>query len=83
MILPSMHRKNLKIDRPIQYQVKKYIEKLLSSKDPLIFGKPLRGLLKNVWSFRIGDYRMLCTINQNQLTILALDIAHRCEVYKH
>ncbi|WP_232219802.1 type II toxin-antitoxin system RelE/ParE family toxin [Collinsella sp. 4_8_47FAA] len=32
--------------------------------------------------YRVGDYRILCDINDGRLVILVVDVAHRREVYK-
>mgnify|MGYP001198765838 CR=1 FL=1 len=76
-------KKFKKLDKSVQSQVKKYIEKLLKSEDPIAFAKPLGFNLKNLWRFRIGNYRMICQIEKNELVILAIDIAHRKEIYEN
>lgn len=37
---------------------------------------------KGEWRYRVGDYRILCDINDGRLVILVVDVAHRREVYK-
>ena len=32
--------------------------------------------------YRIGDYRLICSIEDDRLVILALCVGHRSEVYK-
>ncbi|OYQ68882.1 addiction module toxin RelE [Wohlfahrtiimonas chitiniclastica] len=49
--------------------------------DPRVSGKPLKGNLGELWRYRIGDYRVLCDIQDDQLIILAALIGHRKEVY--
>ena len=39
-------------------------------------------VLAGVWRYRVGDYRILCDINDGRLVILVVDVAHRREVYK-
>ncbi|MBS7829353.1 type II toxin-antitoxin system RelE/ParE family toxin [Wohlfahrtiimonas chitiniclastica] len=39
--------------------------------DPRVLGKPLKGNLGELWRYRIGDYRVLCDIQDDQLIILA------------
>ncbi|MFC1643706.1 type II toxin-antitoxin system RelE/ParE family toxin [Candidatus Omnitrophota bacterium] len=46
------------------------------SKDPTQ-GKPLRLSLKGKWSYKVGVYRVLYTIEQNILTVYVLDIGYR------
>ena len=48
-------------------------------KDPLI-GKELKGQFEGLFSYRIGNYRVIYTIIGN--TIIILRISHRKDVYK-
>lgn len=50
--------------------------------DPRAYGKGLAGNLSGAWRYRIGDYRVLCDIRNDELVVLALEIGHRREVYK-
>ncbi|NTZ36286.1 type II toxin-antitoxin system RelE/ParE family toxin [Enterobacter sp. JMULE2] len=49
--------------------------------DPRQSGKPLKGELGVFWRYRVGDYRILCEIRDDELVILAATIGHRREVY--
>lgn len=51
------------------------------SKDPFS-GKPLKGELKGYWSFRVGIYRIIYVIKNNEITVEILRIQHRKEVYE-
>ena len=62
--------------------IKSWIEKrLLHCEDPRAHGKALMANRKGQWRYRIGDYRLICTIEDERLVILALTIGHRREVY--
>jgi len=37
--------------------------------------------LRGYWRFRVGDYRIIADIQEEILTIVALDLGHRKEVY--
>ena len=50
--------------------------------DPRSIGKPLKGDRKDQWRYRIGDYRLIVEIKDNELIILLIKIGHRREVYK-
>lgn len=52
------------------------------SDDPRVHGKGLTGNLSGAWRYRIGDYRVLCDIRDDELVVLALEIGHRREVHK-
>lgn len=72
-----------RLDHQTQKRIEKFIDnKLLKHEDPKVFGKKLKGPLSGDWSFRIGDYRMICDVQDHLLTIYTLHIAHRREVYQ-
>jgi mRNA interferase RelE/StbE len=52
------------------------------SDDPRELGKALRGSLGDLWRYRVGDYRILCDIQDGVLTVLVLQIGNRREVYR-
>ncbi len=45
-------------------------------------GKPLKGELKDYWSYRVGTYRILYSIEEHEVVIYVLRIQHRKEVYE-
>lgn len=50
--------------------------------DPRAHGKGLTSNRSGEWRYRIGDYRVLCDIQDEELVVLAIEIGHRREVYK-
>ena len=71
-----------KLDRYTQRIIKSWIEKnLLGCSDPRIHGKALTANRSGQWRYRIGDYRMICEIQDDRLIILALTIGHRRDIY--
>ena len=71
-----------KLDRYTQKMIKAWIEKnLIGCDDPRAPGKGLTTNRSGQWRYRIGDYRMICLIEDNRLVILALSIGHRSEIY--
>ena len=71
-----------KLDRYTQRMVKAWIEKnLMNCDDPRIHGKGLTANRSGQWRYQIGDYRMICLIEDNRLIILALSIGHRSSIY--
>jgi mRNA interferase RelE/StbE len=49
--------------------------------DPRMLGRALRGELSEYWRYRVGDYRLVCEIQDDVLTVLVVRIAHRSKVY--
>ena len=56
----------------------KEIERLDNPRDS---GKALVGNLAGLWRYRVGDYRIICKINDNELIILVINIKKRSEAY--
>lgn len=70
-----------KLDRSVQDIIVKWIKKHLNDcEDPRAFGKGLSANLKGYWQYRIGDYRLLVDIRDDELIIVAISVAHRREV---
>lgn len=71
-----------KLDKYTQRMIKAWIEKnLVDSTDPRQHGKGLTANRSGQWRYRIGDYRLICQINDKELVILALSVGHRRSVY--
>lgn len=71
-----------KLDRHTQRIIKSWIEKnLMNCEDPRIHGKGLTSNRSGQWRYRIGDYRLLCEINDNELIIVMIAVGHRREIY--
>ena len=49
--------------------------------DPRAHGKGLTGDRSREWRYRIGNYRVLCEIQDGKLVVLALEVGHRREIY--
>ncbi|MBR3070101.1 MAG: type II toxin-antitoxin system RelE/ParE family toxin [Lachnospiraceae bacterium] len=71
-----------KLDRYTQRMIKAWIEKnLIGCTDPRIHGKGPTANRSGQWRYRIGDYRLICSIEDSRLVILALSVGHRSEIY--
>ena len=72
-----------KLDKYTQRMIKGWIEKnLVGEENPRRHGKGLTANRSGQWRYRIGDYRLLCHIDDGKLIILALSVGHRREVYE-
>ena len=71
-----------KIDKGQQKIILAWVEKnLVDTYDPKKHGKALKGNLKEYWRYRVGNYRILADINNDQITIIILNISHRKDIY--
>ena len=66
------------LDRYTQRMIKGWIDKnLVGTDDPRRHGKGLTANRSGQWRYRIGDYRLICQIDDGKLVILALTVGHR------
>ena len=72
-----------KIDRGMQRRILRYLrERIATEKDPRRFGAPLRRELSGLWKYRLGDYRIICRIEEKRIVVYVIRIGHRKDVYK-
>jgi len=58
-------------------------ERIAGAQNPRDTGKALTGpLLGTFWRYRIGDYRIICEIQDGKLCVLVIEIGHRSAVYR-
>ncbi|GAB1433358.1 type II toxin-antitoxin system RelE/ParE family toxin [Spirochaetota bacterium] len=77
----SAEKQFLKLDASIQKQIKKFLVKLVSLDNPRSRGKSLAGSFAELWRYRVGDYRLVCDIQDENVLITVIRIGHRKEVY--
>lgn len=71
------------LDKPTMIILEKWLNKhLVECDNPRAFGKGLTSNKAGLWRYRIGNYRLICDIKDDELIILALTFKHRSEVYK-
>ena len=72
-----------KLDRPARERITRFLrERIAISEDPRRIGEALRGEKATLWKYRIGDYRLICDIQDNRVTVLVLAVGHRREIYR-
>ncbi|MFM2312953.1 MAG: hypothetical protein RLZZ04_2229 [Cyanobacteriota bacterium] len=71
-----------KLDQNTRKKIVEYLEnRVLVSQDPYQFGKPLKGDKSGIWRYRVGDYRILCQIENQALIVLVIAVGHRKNIY--
>ena len=81
--LSSAKKEFQKLDKPTQKIIKEKL--ILLVKNPLLFKnkiKPLKGEHKGKFRLRVHQYRVVFKIEDNQMFIIVIKIAHRKEVYE-
>ena len=70
------------LDKPVQKQIDKFLLKVIKSANPRQFEEALKGNMQSFWRYRVGDYRLICSIEDKVVTVLVLRVEHRRMVYK-
>jgi len=72
-----------KLDRPMRILIMSWIEKnLVDCTEPRRIGKALTGQFKGSWRYRVGDYRIIAEIKDEEVLILVVDVGHRSDIYR-
>lgn len=71
-----------RLDPQVTREILTYLRsRIAADADPRRFGKGLRGEMQGLWRYRVGDYRLICLIEDEKLRVLVLRAAHRRVVY--
>jgi mRNA interferase RelE/StbE len=73
-----------KLDKPIQIRLVGFLRTRVSSlTNPRDIGEALSGQrLGNYWKYRVGDWRIICDIQDQKILVRVLRIGNRREVYR-
>jgi mRNA interferase RelE/StbE len=69
------------LDAPVQKRIAAYLVDISGLPDPRLRGKALTGNHRGHWRYRVGDCRIIVTLDDGALVILALIVAKRSEAY--
>jgi len=79
----TARRQLRKLDKSVARRLLDFFdERVATQSDPRSLGKALTGPLGTLWSYRVGDYRAICDIQDEAVSVLVLRIGHRREVYR-
>ena len=78
---PQFDKAARKLDRQVLRRVKAYFDGVCELDDPRSRGKGLTGDLAGYWRYRIGDYRVLVEVHDDDLVIIAITLGHRSGIY--
>ncbi|MBQ8306965.1 MAG: type II toxin-antitoxin system RelE/ParE family toxin [Blautia sp.] len=80
---PEAVKQLKKMDKATQKMILGWIQKnLVGCTDPRAHGKGLTADKSGKWRYRIGDYRVLAVIHDEEIVIHVIRIGHRREVYR-
>ena len=73
-----------KLDKPIARRILDFMDRRVAVRDdPRATGKALSGPLGTLWRYRVGDYRVICRIQDQALRVLVVRLGNRRDVYTH
>lgn len=70
-----------KLEKPVAKRIITFLRQRVAS-DPRAVGEALKGNLSPMWRYRVGDYRLICDIDDETVKVIVVKIGHRKEVYK-
>lgn len=71
-----------KLDKQTQKIIKAWIDKnLMGCENPRLHGKGLTANKSGRWRYRVGDYRILAEIRDNELVLVLVEVGHRSRIY--
>ncbi len=84
VLLTKKAKKQLsKLDKSTAKLIAAWLKKNLDGcENPGIHGKPLVTNKAGQWRYRVGDYRILAEIKDEEIIILVLQVRHRREIYQ-
>lgn len=77
----SAEKELAQLDKPVAKRIIKFLRERVSV-DPRSSGKALKGDHSGLWRYRVGDYRVICEIYEEKISVLVVRVGHRKEVYR-
>jgi len=80
---PAARRELEKLDQSVSDRILKFLHERVAALDnPRRIGNRLQGTLRQFWKYRVGDYRLICSIEDDRLIVIVVRVGHRREIYK-
>ena len=73
-----------KLDRPVQKRLLAFLKQRVATlKDPRSIGEALAGAkLGGYWKYLVGDWRIVCDIQDHRIIVRVLRVGNRREIYR-
>lgn len=72
-----------KLDKQAARRILDFMDECIGDRDdPRSTGKALTGPLGGLWRYRVGDFRVICDIQDGALRVLVVQLGNRREVYR-
>ncbi len=83
-LTPAAVRELAKLDRQVARRILSFLHgRLAALEDPRSLGEALKGSkLGETWKYRVGDYRIISSLDDGVMTIFVVRVGNRREVYR-
>ena len=71
-----------RLDPPIARRIRDALTALTATGQPRSRGHGMTDNLAGLWRYRVGDWRIVCDLQDDTLTVLTLDVGHRSTIYR-
>lgn len=72
-----------KLDRQSQERIVRFLrERVAAADDPRRLGRALKGQSAPLWRYRVGRFRLICSIEDDRLVVLVLRVGDRGRIYQ-
>jgi mRNA interferase RelE/StbE len=81
---PLAARQMRRLDKPVAQRIRRFLlDRIATTDNPRSLGLALQGEeLGHYWRFRVGDYRLICEVQDDRMVVLVLEVGHRREIYR-
>ncbi len=80
----SAKKELAKLDRQVARRLIDFLKnRVLNQRDPRSVGQALRGsTLGEFWKYRVGDFRIIASIQDDRMIVLVLRVGNRSDIYR-
>ncbi len=80
----SAKKELAKLDRQVASRLVEFLKnRVLNQRDPRSVGQALRGsTLGEFWKYRVGDFRIIASIQDDRMIVLVLRVGNRSDIYR-
>lgn len=71
-----------KLDKRWARRIMDYMDERVGSGDPRRTGRMLSGPMGKLWRYRVGDFRVICDVQDDALRVLVVTVARRDKAYR-
>ena len=71
------------MDSTVRNRIRRFVQERLQGTDnPRQWGAALSGRYAGLWKYRIGNYRLVCQLQDERLVVLVVKAEHRSDAYQ-